>query len=44
MKQTGIPVKGVKVKDGKLVRVHSFDASKQRRIIKSKKVKVVRKT
>lgn len=44
MKHTGIPVKHVDVKDGKFVRVHKFDVSKKRRIAKSKKLKVVRKT
>jgi hypothetical protein len=44
MKHTGIRVEGITVKDGKFVRVHKFDVSKKRRIIKSKKVKVVRKT
>jgi hypothetical protein len=36
MKKTGVPVKGVKIKDGKIVRVHSYDASKQC----SKKIRV----
>ena len=35
------PVKGVKIRDGKLVRVHAYDASKSRRIAKSKKRRVV---
>lgn len=35
------PVKGVKVKDGKLVRVYTYDASKSRRIAKSKRQRVV---
>lgn len=34
-------VKGVKFKDGKLVRVRTFDASKARRIAKSKTRRVV---
>jgi|GEM_PF-4767537 len=38
-----IPVKGIKVdpKTGKVTRVHSFDASKQRRIAGSKKQRAV---
>jgi hypothetical protein len=40
MKLKGIPTKGVKIKDGKIVRVHSYDASKQRRIAGSKRIKV----
>lgn len=43
MKHTGIPVKGVRVKDGKLVRVHKMDASARIRRAKSKKVKVGRR-
>ena len=35
------PVTGIKVKDGKLVRVRKFDASKARRIAKSKTTRVV---
>lgn len=34
-------ITGYRLKDGKLVKVHRFDASKRRRIITSKKVKVV---
>jgi hypothetical protein len=35
---TTIPVKGIKIgKDGKLRRVHTYDASKKRRIVTSKK-------
>lgn len=35
------PVKGVKLKDGKLQRVYVYDASKKRRIVKSKTKRVV---
>lgn len=39
---TSIPVKGVKVgKDGKLKRVHAYDASKARRVATSKTKHVV---
>jgi hypothetical protein len=42
MKKSGVPVKGIKIdpKTGKLTRVHSYDASKQRRIAGSKKIRV----
>jgi hypothetical protein len=42
MKKSGVPVKGIRVdaKTGKLIRVHSYDASKQRRIAGSKRIKV----
>ncbi len=35
------PVTGIKIKDGKIVRVHTYDASKSRRIANSKKRRVV---
>ena len=49
MKHTGIQIDGYDVrpdKDGKprFVKIHKFDASKQRRIIKSKKVRVQKRT
>lgn len=42
MKLKGIATKGVRVdpKTGKLVRTHAYDASKQRRIAGSKRIKV----
>lgn len=44
MRNTGIPIKGVKVKDGKLVRVHGYrDASHAIRAKTSKKTTVVSK-
>jgi hypothetical protein len=41
MKRTGIPVGGVKIKDGKLVRARRYDASAKRRIVSSKRQRVV---
>ena len=38
MKHTGIPIKGVRIKDGKLVRVHKLDASARIRQRTSKKI------
>jgi len=35
------PVKGIRIKDGKITRVHTYDASKSRRIAKSKRQRVV---
>lgn len=44
MKLTGIPVKGARVKDGKIVKVQKLDASAKIRQRKSKKVKPIRRT
>lgn len=35
------PVKGIKIKDGKITRVHTYDASKARKIAKAKTKRVV---
>jgi hypothetical protein len=44
MKLTGIPVKGTRIKDGKLVTFQKLDASAKIRQRKSKKQKPVRRT
>ena len=41
MKRIGIPVDGVRIKDGKLVRTRRYDASAKRRIVTSKRQRVV---
>lgn len=44
MKSTGIPIKGIKIKDGKIIKAVVYrDASAAIRAKRSKKVRVVKK-
>jgi hypothetical protein len=44
MKLTGIPIKGTRIKDGKLVKFQKLDVSARIRQKKSKRVSVKRRT